>query len=196
MPRPNETGRPDGRLPDGAEAAAPRQVPADRRARAAVPVQPRVRGLRQDPASRARAAPAHARRAGGRRDRGVRRADGLDRRRRAADPPRDRRDRAPAGRRARSSSTCAPTRCCWRRSSTGSSRRRTSPGPSTSTACASATTSRSAARACSTRRWRRSGRPRPGLPRHHQHDVLHPRLARRRSARCWTSSTTSSRSTR
>ena len=35
-----------------------------------------------------------------------------------------------------------------------------------------------AATACSTRRSRRSRRPRPGLPRHHQHDLLHARLAR------------------
>ena len=41
---------------------------------------------------------AHAGRAGDRRDRGVRRADGLDRGRRAADPPGDRRDRPPADR--------------------------------------------------------------------------------------------------
>ena len=61
---------------------------------------------------------------------------------------------------ARSSSTSAPTRCCWRRSSTTSSRARTSRGRSTSTACASATTPRSSARASSTRPSRRSGRPR------------------------------------
>ena len=34
------------------------------------------------------------------------------------------------------------------------------------------------------------------LPGHHQHDVLHARLGRRRCARCSTSSTTTSRSTR
>ena len=59
---------------------------------------------------------ADAGRAGGRGDRGVRRADGVDRRRRAADPPRDPRDRATSWSNARSSSTCARTRCCWRRS--------------------------------------------------------------------------------
>ena len=76
-------------------------------------------------------------------DRGERRADGLDRRRRAAGPPGDPRDRGRSWSSARSSSTSARTRCCWRRSSTTSSRARTSRGRSTSTACASATTRRS-----------------------------------------------------
>ncbi len=85
-----------GLVSDAPAAGPAREVPADRRARAAVPVQSCVLGLRQDPASRARAAPADAGRAGDRRDRGVGHADGLDRRGRAADPSRDRCDRGRA----------------------------------------------------------------------------------------------------
>ncbi len=59
-----------------------------------------------------------------------------------------------------SSSSSARTRSCCRRSSTCSRRRRTSPGSSTSTGCGSATTSPSSARASSTRRSRRSATPR------------------------------------
>ena len=73
-----------------------REVPADRRARAALRLQPRLPGLRQDPVpDRDPAQAPHARR-GVRRDRGVRRADGLDRRRRAAAAPPDRGDRGGA----------------------------------------------------------------------------------------------------
>ena len=136
-----------------AEGAPPREVPADRRAGAAVRLQPQVQRLRQDPAAARAAAPADAGRAGGRRDRGVRRADGVDRRRRAADAPADRRH----GQRARQAQEVRlPVH-----------QRRAGPQAlgqvrlqavavlllrrSTSTGCASGTTSRWPRRACSTR---------------------------------------------
>ena len=75
-----------------------REVPAARRARAALPVQSRLLVLREDPVPGAHPPQAHAGRHGARRDRGVRRADGLDRRRRAARPSRGARDRAGARR--------------------------------------------------------------------------------------------------
>ncbi len=96
--------------------------------------------------------------AGARRDRGVRRADGLDRGRRAARAPRGARHGRRARRSGRSSSSSARTPSCWRRRWTTSSRRRTSRGSSTSTACASGTTRSSSARAHSTRRSPRSRR--------------------------------------
>ena len=80
--------------------------------------------------------------------------------RRAADPPRDPRDR---GRARQAQEVRLPVH---ERAAAGaqarrtSSRARTSPGRSTWTACASATTPRSSARASSTRRSPRSGRPR------------------------------------
>ena len=69
------------------------EVPADRRARAAVRLQPRLPGMREDPVpdrdlAQAPLAPGRLRRG-----RGVRRADGLRRRWRAAAPPADQRDR-------------------------------------------------------------------------------------------------------
>ena len=81
-------------LPDEAAHERQREVPAARRARAAVPVQSRVLVLREDPVPGAHPQEADARRAGARRDRGVGRADGLDRGRRAARAPRGARDGA------------------------------------------------------------------------------------------------------
>ena len=130
---------------------------------------------------------ADAGRGGARRRRGVRRADGLDRRRRAADAPRDRRDRARSWSSARSSSSSAPTRCCCGRSSTSSSRRRTSRGSCTSTGCASATTRPSARTASSTRRWRRSARPRRAGSASPPTPPSSTPTPRRPSARCSTS---------
>ena len=78
---PGARGRP---VPDAAAAAQERQVPAARGARAAVPVQPRVLVLREDPVPGAHPQEADAGRPGARGDRGVGRADGLDRGRRAA----------------------------------------------------------------------------------------------------------------
>ena len=93
-------------------------------------------------------------------DRGVRRADGLDRRRRAAGPPRDRRDRRRAGRAQEVRVPVHQRAAAGEEARPLQARRRTSPGRSTSTACASATTQFGRARrACSTRRSRRSGRP-------------------------------------
>ena len=91
-------------------------------ARAAVPLQSRLRRLRQDRLSRRDPQPAPLGRrmpGGGRR---MRRAGGLDRRRRTAAAPRHRRDRRAASSAARNSSISAPTRCCWKRRSTSSSR--------------------------------------------------------------------------
>ena len=171
--------------------AQAREVPADRRARAAVPVQPRVLGLRQDPAPRARPAPAHARRAGGRRDRGERRADGLDRRRRAAHPPRDPRDRRRA-RQAQEVRLPVHERAAAREEARElQARAPTSRGRSTSTACASATTSRSSARASSTRRSPRSGRPRRPASASRRTRRSSRTTRPRPCARCSTSSTTS-----
>ncbi len=90
------TSRPDvdrRELRDLAEASRPQALPARPDARAALPLQPRLRGLRQDPVPRAHpeAAPLGRRVHEGRRR--VRRADGLDSRRRAAAASGDPRDR-------------------------------------------------------------------------------------------------------
>ena len=118
----------DRRLSDAAEAAPARQVPAARRARAAVPVQPGLRGLRQDPAPRATSC------AGGcrwsRRSAAIEEC-GAPMVSIAGGEPliHPEIDEIVAGSsRARSSSTCAPTACSWSASSTCSSPRRTSPG--------------------------------------------------------------------
>ena len=77
---------------------------------AAVPLQPGVRRLRQGAVSAAHSQEASL---AGRmlsRGRRVRRAHGVDSRRRAAAAPADRRDRRTASSRARSTSTCAPMR--------------------------------------------------------------------------------------
>ena len=63
--------RQDRHLPGPPEAGPPRQVPAHRRARAAVRLQPRVQRVRQDPVPDRHPAPAADRRAGRRRHRGV-----------------------------------------------------------------------------------------------------------------------------
>ena len=93
----NQAGHAHQFLPVAEQDQATRQVPADRRAGAALRLQPQVQRLRQDPAAARPAAPAHAGRAGGRRDRGVRRADGVDRRRRTAHASADRRHGQRAG---------------------------------------------------------------------------------------------------
>ena len=139
-------------VPDEAAACARGEVPAARRARAALPVQPRVRGLRQDPVPGGHpedAACRSTRRVAAIEESG--RADGVDRGRRAADPPGDPRDR---GRADEAQEVRVPVHQRdpdEEEARPASSRRRTSPGSCTWTACASATTSRSAARACSTR---------------------------------------------
>ena len=92
------------------------------------------------------------------RDRGERGADGLDRRRRAADPPRDPRDRRRADQAQEVRVPVHERAAAGEEARRTSSRARTSPGRSTWTACASATTRRSSARASSTRRSRRSRR--------------------------------------
>ena len=84
------------RLSDEAEAEGQQALPARPHAGAAVSLQPRLRGLRQDPASGGR--PQHVPDAGavlGCRRR-VRRAGRVDRRRRAAGAPEDRPDRGRA----------------------------------------------------------------------------------------------------
>ena len=99
-----------------------KRYPARAHAGAAVPLQPGVRRLRQDSVSGAHSEGRSSRprsASGGRR---VRHADGLDSRRRAAAASADAPRSLPAWSRARSTSTCAPTRCCSKRSSTSSSR--------------------------------------------------------------------------
>jgi hypothetical protein len=151
-------------------------------------------GKIQHPTSNAEAADAG--RAGARRDRGMRRADGLDRRRRAADPPRDRRDRA------RADGAQEVRLPLHQRDPDGEEARAVQAEPLLRLGRAHRRAARAPRRVGrprgrrSTRRSRRSRRPRRGLPRHDEHDLLHARLARRACARCSTSSTTSSRSTR
>ena len=77
----------DRHLSGSPEAGRPRQVPAHRRARTAVRLQPLLQRLRQDPVSDRDPAPTADRRAGGGGHRGVAGADGLDRRRRATAAP-------------------------------------------------------------------------------------------------------------
>ena len=90
---------------------APRKVPAHRRARTALRLQPQMRGLRQDPAPGRGAEAAYAGGTGRRRGAGVGRPDGLHRRWRAAHAPADRRDRPPAGGEEEVSSSCARMPC-------------------------------------------------------------------------------------
>ena len=130
------------------------------------------------------------------RDRGERRADGLDRRRRAADPPRhppDRRGadqaaqvRLPVHQRAADGAQDGPLQALAVLRVGGPHRR----------------PARAPRRVGLPRRRLRQGGRRdrrgqaPRLPRDDEHDVLHPRLAGHRARACSTSSTTSSRSTR
>ena len=132
-------------------------------------------GKIQHPRRRAQAA--HAGRAGGRRRcEESRRADGVDRRRRAADAPADRRDRAPAGRAGRSTSSCARTRCCCARSWTSSQ-----PSPYFALAVhIDGLRERHDESVAQGGRLRRGGGGHQGgqaarLPGHHQHDLLQHR---------------------
>ena len=179
---PSRCARASGSAPTccGRSCAGGDEVPAHRRARAAVRLQPRVRRA----AARSSTRPTSC-------------ASGACRSSRRSPPSRSaarRWCRSPAA-----SRCCTPrsTRSCGelveaqdlrlpvhqRRAARAQARplhavARTSPGSSTSTGCGSATTRRSAATASSTRRSRRSGRQGRGLPGHHQLHVLQHRLAR------------------
>ena len=178
------------------EARSPQAFPAAGRAGAALSVQPGLRRLRQDPAARRAAAPADAGRGRDRGDRGERRPDGLDRRRRAADPPRHPRDRLrvdqaaqvrlPLHQRAADGEEDGPVQALAVLRLGGAHRR----------------PARTPRRVGLPRRRVRQGgrRDRRGqaarLPRDDQHDLLHATTRPTRSAACSTSSTTSWRSTR
>ena len=135
------------------------QVPADRRARAAVRLQPRLPGLRQDPAP-----DRHPPQAAERRQTCSRRWRSAARRwcsiaggEPLLHPEIDRMVAALVERKI-FVYLCTNARADAAAASTGSSRRRTSRASSTSTGCASATTRPSTARACSTRPSTPSGR--------------------------------------
>src|SRR5205809_1050356 len=87
-----------GELRDAAAPRRPHALPTGPDARAPLPLQPRVRGLRQNPVSGADPQEAPHGRAVSRRGGRVRRADRVDPRWRATDVPRDRATRARAGR--------------------------------------------------------------------------------------------------
>ena len=130
------------------------------------------------------------------RGRGVRRADGLDRRRRAADPPRDPRDRRRAD---QAQEVRLPVH---ERAAAGEEARELQAQPllrlggAHGRAAASVTTHRSSARASSTRRSRRSRPPRRRASGSRPTRPSSPTTRPRRSARCSTSSTTTWKSTR
>ncbi len=140
------------RLHPQAEAHGAQALSAGADAGAAVPLQSRLRRLRQDRLSRRDPEPAPVGQGMPRRRRRVRRADGGHPRRRAADPQGDRRDRQGHRRaqeirlalhqRAAAGEEAAPVRAVALSVLLGPSRR----------AAASTTTSRSARRACSTGR--------------------------------------------
>ena len=131
-------------------------LPARADAGAAVPLQPRLRRLRQDRLSRRRSSTSAFGRGMPRRGRRVRRAG----RRRSPAASRCCTSEIAADRRGHHRAqeirlSSAPTRCCWKRRSTSTSRTRSSPGRSISTATRRCTTGRCARTASTTARSRR-----------------------------------------
>ena len=150
-----------GGVRDEAAIHGQEAVSARAHARTAVPLQPGLQRLRQDPTPGRDPAPAPLAREVLRSRRRVRRPGGRDPGRRAAAPPADSRNR---GRPRRTKEICLPVheRAAARsRASTSSRPRTTSASTSTSTDRSTSTTRPSPGPAPSTSRSARSARPRP-----------------------------------